>query len=407
MFTLIKLAYRNVFRNFRRSVLSFIAVSLGIFYAIVFLGFMEGFDKQSLKSAIDYMTAHLKMYGNGYINEKDILSLDYRIEEYDKLLNDLQKIKEIKSNAPRIIFSGRLNDGIDELVCIGAGIDPELEDDVFMRSESIIEGEYLKSGEEKMLLGSELAELLGVGADDYLTVIARSKYNTIAALDFQIKGIINSGNPEIDNQFFFIPLDIAQNLLEMENEITEISLLLNNIEDVDAVKNLSLERYGLDVETYRDMMKDLLDMMEMKTKANLIIVFVILLMASAGIINTILMSVYERIREIGTMMAIGMKPKNITYLFCIESAFIGLFGSIVGALLGSVVTYYLETHGLSFEMFGLENITTFPISTFYADLTVGMVVLTFCLGIVVSILSGLYPALKASKMVPSEALRKV
>ena len=407
MYTLIKLAYRNVFRNFRRSVLSFIAVSLGIFYAIIFLGFMEGFDKQMLKSAIDYMTAHLKMYGNGYIDDKDILSLDYRIEEYDRLLNDLQKIKEIKSNAPRIIFSGHLNDGIDEMVCIGAGIDPEREDDVFMRSESIIEGEYLKSGEEKMLLGAELAELFGVGVEDYLTVVARSKYNTIAALDFQIKGIINSGNPEIDNQYFFIPLDISQNLLEMENEITEVSLLLNNIEDVDAVKNLSLERYGLDVETYRDMMKDLFDMMEMKTKANLIIVFVILLMAAAGIANTILMSVYERIREIGTMMAIGMKPKNIAYLFCIESAFIGLFGSIVGALLGSVVTYYLETHGLSFEMFGLEDIKTFPISTFYADLTVGMVVLTFCLGIVVSVLSGLYPALKASKMVPSEALRKV
>jgi len=407
MYTLIKLAYRNVFRNFRRSVLSFIAISLGICYAIIFMGFMQGFDKQMLKSAIDYMTAHLKIYGNGYLSEKDILSLDYRIEEYDKLLNDLQKIKEIKSNAPRIIFSGRLNDGIDELVCIGAGIDPEREDEVFKRSVSLIEGEYIQSGEEKMLLGTELAELFGVGVEDYLTVIARSKYNTIAALDFQIKGIINCGNPEIDNQYFFIPLDVSQNLLEMENEITEVSLLLNNIEDVDAVKNSSLKKYGLDIETYRDMMKDLLDMMEMKAKANILIVFVILLMASAGIINTILMSVYERIREIGTMMAIGMKPKNIAYLFCLESGFIGLFGSMVGSLLGSAATYYLETHGLSLEMLGLKGITTFPISTFYADLTVGMVVLTFSLGIIVSILSGLYPALKASKMVPSEALRKV
>ena len=101
------------------------------------------------------------------------------------------------------------------------------------------------------------------------------------------------------------------------------------------------------------------------------------------------MSVYERIREIGTMMAIGMKPKNIAYLFCFESAFIGLFGSIVGSLLGSAAAYYFETHGMSFEMFGLKDITTFPISTFYADLTAGTVILTFCLGVVVSVLSGL------------------
>ena len=412
MYSLLKLAYKNVFRNFRRSLLTFIAISLGLGLSIIMICFQLGFEMQAINLTIDTKTSHLKLYGSGYTDEKKLLSLDYTINNYEEILENLKQIRGIKNCAPRILFSGYLNDGIDELMCIGAGIDPESENNIFNRKESVIKGEYLEPGEEKMLLGDDLAELFKVNTGDYLTVVTRTKYGTIAALDFEIKGIIDSGNPEIDNQYFFIPLDIAQEILETENQVTEISLRLNNKNNIKDIKNiiLSLPDYKnqFETETYVEMLEDLIRLFSIKKKSTAIIAGIFLLMAATGIANTMLMSVFERTKEIGTMMAIGMKPNKIVSLFCLEAAFIGVFGSIIGCGFGSAVTYYYEIYGINVESMGMDNLKEFPLSSvMYADLMPEIVLIVFVLGIVISVLSALYPAVKASHLVPSEALRKV
>ncbi|MFC1558682.1 ABC transporter permease [candidate division KSB1 bacterium] len=412
MCSLLKLAYKNVFRNFRRSLLTFIAISLGLGLSIIMICFQLGFEMQAINLTIDTKTSHLKLYGSGYTDEKKTLSLDYTINNYEELLENLKQIRGIKNCAPRILFSGYLNDGIDELMCIGAGIDPESENRIFNREESVIRGEYLVPGEEKMLLGEDLAELFKVNTGDYLTVVTRTKYGTIAALDFEIKGIIDSGNPQVDNQYFFIPLDIAQEILETENQVSEISLKLNNKNNLHNIKNVIFShpdyKDKFEAETYIEMLKDLIRLFSIRKKAIVIIAGIFLLMAAAGIANTMLMSVFERTKEIGTMMAIGMKPNKIVSLFCLEAAFIGIFGSIIGCGFGSVVTYYYEVNGINLESTGVDKLKELPISsTMYADLIPEIVLFVFVLGIIISVLSALYPAVKASRLVPSEALRKV
>lgn len=412
MYSLLTLAYKNVFRNFRRSLLTFIVISLGLCLSIIMICFQFGFEMQAINLAIDTRTGHLKLYGKGYTEDKKSLPLDFTINNFNELSNKLQKIEGISSFTPEILFSGYLNDGTDELLCTGVGINSVLDEDVFKRQQSVIKGEYIKPGEEKMLLGKDLADLFKVDAGDYLTVITRTKYGTIVALDLEIKGIVKSGNPEVDNQYFFIPLDVAQEILEMENQITEISIRLDSKEKTETVKNEILAIPGfrdkLEAETYREMMKDLIRLFSIRKKSIAIIAGIFLLMATAGIANTMLMSVYERIKEIGTMMAIGMRPAKIIILFCLEAAFIGLFGSITGCGLGSAVTYYYEVHGINMEQISMESFKGLPISsTIYADLIPEAVILVFIIGIVISILSALYPSIKASQLVPSEALRKV
>lgn len=410
---LLKLSFRNIFRNFRRSLLTFLGIAIVVCLSILMVGFSLGIEGQSIRLSAETRTGHVKIHGLGYSDEEEDLTLplDFTIADYPDVIETIGNVRSVRSAAEKIVFSVSLTDGIDELRMSGAGINPESEQTAFKLADYIIEGDYLNRGEERILLGDAVAELFNAEPGDYMTIIARTKYGAITALDVEIAGVVHVNNPEIDSNFLFMPLDVAQVILEMENEVTEIAVFGRSMEDAGNLSSALSEQLNSDlyeVVTWEYMSKDLIRLFQLRAKARQIMYFVLVLMASASIMNTMLMSVFERINEIGTLMAFGFHRRSILWLFALEGIFLGAIGSIIGCIVGGSVTYYLKIKGLSLSVFGQVGFDNLPFgSRIYAEIDHVMLLAFLAIGITVAFLSALYPAWKGAHLEPYEALRSI
>ena len=412
MLLILKLAFRNVFRNFRRSLLTFLSIAIGIGLSIMIVGFSIGFEKQALLLSVATKTGHIKLYSKGYINDKLTLPLDYTIVDYAVIITEIHEEKGVLSAAGRILFPGTLTDGRDELRLTGAGIHAAREDVTFHLSDHIIDGNYIKNGEEKILLGDEVAGLFNIGTGDVLTIIARTKYGSITALDVEIAGIFHVNNPEIDNNYFFLPLDVAQTMLDMNNEVTEITLFGHSMQEADALVaaiDERLDNNAYDIVTWEYLLRDLLRLFRIRAKSRQILYAILFILAAASIMNTMLMSVYERTREIGTLMALGFRWRKVLWLFSFEGVYLGVLGSTFGCIAGGWFTYYFKINGLNLDFFGgssgIQNMPLAPV--LYPEINPVMLSYFFMIGILVALLSAAYPSWKGARMEPTDALRAV
>ncbi|MFQ6618146.1 MAG: ABC transporter permease, partial [Fidelibacterota bacterium] len=376
---LLKLAYRNVLRNKRRSLITFSAITISIFMLVLSSGIMTGIGNQSKRNIIDTQAGHLKIFSPQYWENRETLPLEYTLKDAYLILKLISENPEIQGSAERIVFPAMLNDGVNNLFCIGIGIDPERDKNVFKIAESI-NGEYLSPGDEKMLIGIGLAKILGVTAGDQLTLIARTRYNAIEARDLIIKGIINTGNPEIDNVAVFIPIKLAQQSLEMNGDITEITLRLKDLGKINRMKiqlKRELERNGISgiISTWRDLSRDFISLHNAKKGGFGVIMAIIVIISAVGIVNTMFMSTFERTREIGMMMALGFKDRDVKRLFLLEGAILGGSGSLLGSLLGSILTYAGEIYGINLTALYGEMELGYPVKDIlYLDLTTATVI---------------------------------
>jgi putative ABC transport system permease protein len=407
---LIKLAFRNIFRNFRRTFFTFIAIAIGLALMLMTDSLLQGIDVQSFAKIINYETGHVKIFSLGYQKDKDNLPLDKLITAPSNLIGTLRRDTEVAGVTSRVNFRIMLSDRIDEIPAIGVAINPADDQSVFELKQSIEQGQFLVGSEEAMLIGEKLAQDFGVGVGDYLTVLARTKYDTYQALDLKIKGILRTEDPQIDWYSVVIPLDVGQNSLDLQQGVTEIDIKLKDINEVDSFKSkLAKEIPGLEIATWKDLAEDVLAISKAKYTGSFVIFSAIVLISLIGISNTILMAAFERVKEIGMMGAMGMKRGEIVKLFVLEGTMIGLLGSLTGCLLGALlVGGWMVPFGIDFSQFmrqmgpigyrttghfvGVWHLIMFPVA--------------FVFGLAVSALTSLYPAFVASRMEPSEALRK-
>ncbi len=278
-----------------------------------------------------------------------------------------------------------------------------------------------KRGEYQILLGKSFADDLGLGVGDIVTarVITSRTDDQFSwnAVDFEIKGIFDTANPNINSAYVFLPIEVAQEVMSLGSGITEIVVRLKSDDSAvlstvrETLEELIKETGApLSVFSWDDLAGDFQAISQMKTKNTSMLIMIMLFIASMGIVNTMLMAVLERTREIGMMMALGMKKSEIKRVFLFEGGFIGVLGSLVGCILGSLGSWLLEIYGISLKSMG-ENYNEivsafYPLKDkFYADLTFGPVFWTFLLGTLISVVATYYPASRAAKMDPVEALR--
>lgn len=406
----LRLAWRNLRRNRRRTWITATTVALAVLLLQMSMSMMIGLERQSYDNLINYQTAHAKLYARGYFENREELPLDYTLTDLAALQATVRQVSGVAATTPRLVFQASLSDGVDQVACLGTGIQLSGTDtDVFRIPQAVVDGEFLRPGEEGMLLGSGLAELFEVGVGDWLTVLTKTRDGAYEALDLPIVGVVGTGNPVIDRNTFLVSLQSARYMLDLRDEATEVAVRFSlGAREATTLRTLAetVEQLGYEVKGWREAEADFLAFAAMKRMGSWVLLSIFVVLALVGVTNTVLMAAFERTREIGMLMAVGLRGGGVRKLFLTEGALAGLLGGAIGSLLALVLIAYLASVGINLTALYGDMDIGYPVKDrMYPALEFGTLVVVWLLTGVAAAVASLYPAARASRKPPVEALR--
>ncbi|MFH1760121.1 MAG: FtsX-like permease family protein [bacterium] len=418
MKTIWKIALRNIRRHTRRTLLSAITIGVGLMFFIFMDSVMSGFDRGAIDNMIELSVSALKIQTRAYDKEKDSYPLKYGISNIHKIQGFLRKDTRVKGITSRTRFLGELSNNAQTCPVVGTIVDPATDSTVF-GLKKYLEGSYFSGNNDReIILGKDLARDLAVSAGDYITLFALTRYETNNADEFKVTGILKTTDPNINKSSVLISFAGANDFLDLEDLVTEINVSLvhrtnfkNFLSDMKELQaSTNREFNNLAVDTFLELGAAILEMSKQKKGFGFIFMGALLLIAAVGIFNTVLMSVYERIREIGVLRAHGMKPREITWMFLLEGTITGAIGSTMGVILGCLINALLVAYGYPMDKLGGDGMDTSGIpvwGTIYGQWNIEMIIFAFFFGIIVATIAGIIPARQASKMNVTKALRFV
>lgn len=405
-----RIALRNVFRNYKRSLITALAVFIGTGAIVVGRGLLNGVYDTVIGGVTEAVTGDVQIHLNGYLEATEALPLHLSFkydESLEKLVREDPRVLDVSG---RIAFSGLVTDANQEntTVFYGVGMDPDHEFNITPRNKgNIVAGQALSNDDPTgIVLGKELADNLKLNVGDEITLLVNTREGSLNGKDVKVRGIAKFRLPGLVNKAVHLPLSTAQTLLYMQGDVTEVAIKVKGkeIETVNGVnegltKRLAGAYPDLRSNTWLDVSSFYLNFLNMMDYVFAVLIVVFFVVMVAGIANTMLMSVLERVSEIGTMMAIGVRRKRILNLFLSESMVLGAMGAVAGTGVAFVLILYYGYQGLMFPLPGGNEGAVYPrIDLSYIVMIVGA-------ALVVSVISALYPAWRASRLTPVDALR--
>ncbi len=401
MIHLYKMAFRDLGRNRRRSFFSALALAMGLALLLLMASVIEGEIRGSMDSSIKLQSGHLQVRAKSYEEEKTSLAWEDLIEDPDSISAKIASLPAVKIATPRLFASGIVAVG-DETVGVRIiGIDPPSEANAPFRA-GMISGDFLNADDRQgILIGQPLAEDLGLKAGDMVNLLANTSNGDVDEQPFIIRGVYTTHTPGYDQSTVFMPLAKAQAITQTENHASTIFILLRDRDQTAAVA-ASLQTSQYQVETW-EQMNEILVQTEQYSNAVMILLYLIILGITATvIINTLIMAVFERTREIGILSAIGMKGGRIMAMFFAESSLLAVGGIGMGLIIGSLLVAYFTKYGFFIGNMGITGILLGE--RIYAYMTLNDTISLTITAFVVTLLAALYPALLAARMEPVEAL---
>ncbi len=404
--TTLRLAWRNLQRNKRRTVLTASALTVGIMVLIVSRGLLDGIDQQSIDNLITFDLAHVKAFAPGYIDQ-EFPDLDSVLSGVDQLIDNIDKVEGVKASTARLEMTGQMIFGIEETFVRVIGIDTRTDPEVFGTLDAIVEGETIDDETPAALIGDRLAKDLGIKVGDLITVLVRSAPGALNPRILTISGILSSGHPKVDQFAVFIPLSLARDMALLPNSATEIAVKADRESRVKRLEEqLAAAFPDLDWRDWKELATDFLSLARMKRIGSGIVIGVLILMAAVGIANTLVISVYERTREIGALRALGFTRKQVKAIFLWEGFLIGLIAGIVAVVLGVAIVAYLSKHGISLATYGEMDIG-YPVrDAIYPIVSSLSVASSFVFGLVLSLVASWGSANRAARGEVVRALRE-
>ena len=402
-----KLAVRNVFRNRRRTLITLAAMGFGAAAIIVFGGFVHAIYYGVRESTIRSQVGHIQLYRNGYSEKGTVAPFDYLIADYPALRDELLRLPHVKAVTARLGFSGLVSTGDTTTAFVGSGVVPEGEVDLAALA-VIVAGTDLTSREPRgVTLGVGLARAFGVKPGDDLTLLTTTKGGAINALAVKVRGIWESGEKAYDDRFLRVALSEAQRVLDLEGgEVQSVVLLLDATDHTAAVRadieRLIRERgLELEIKTWDDLALRYHQVRELFGRIFAVLTLIVSVMVVFGITNTMTMAIFERTREIGTVMALGTRRRGVVSMFVLEGFVLGVLGALAGVVLGVALAKAISAVGI--------QLPPPPGSTrgFLVQIFVVPTVLARAveLSIVAATLASIYPAWRAARLNVVEALR--
>jgi ABC-type lipoprotein release transport system permease subunit len=401
MIQLFKMAFRDLGRNRRRSFFSSLALAFGLALLLLLAAFIHGEMSSAIDSTIRLQSGHLQVRAKSYDESKNSLKWEDLVENPDQVAAQIASLAPVKVATPRLFASGIVSVRNESAGVRIFGIDPLSEANAPYRA-GMVSGDFLTADDRQgILLGQALADKLGLKAGDQVNLSVNTSNGDVAEQVFTIRGIYSTQTNGFDSTTVFMPLAKAQTITQTENHASTIFILLKDAAQTDSVAT-AIKTSQYQVLTWTQMDELILQTEDLANSYMVIFYLIVLGVTATVIINTLIMAVFERTREIGILSAIGMKSHRILAMFLAESSLLAVGGIIMGLILGGLVVAYFTRYGFYIGNMGVTGILIS--NTIYTDLTLNDTVTLTITAFVVSLLAGFYPALLAARMEPVDAL---
>ena len=404
----LELAWRNVWRNSRRTMVILTAVVIGVWSMVFLSAFSRGMLNNMLKNGKSVLIGDIQIHNKDYRADP---SIDKSIKEpgmIKTLLNEI--LPEDAIFTQRIKVSAYASNARHSSGIVMVGIDPEKEQEISFIGKSIVKGAYLQANDNRgIIVGQALLDKFDTKTGKKLILMTRNRLGKVTSKAFRIRGVYKAEMEATEKTYLFVTMSGARKLLNMQTAISEVSIVLSEEKQVEPIAKVLNEKLDIDqysVETWKDLLPMLEAYLDMFNSFMYIWYVVVFIAMGFGIVNTSLMAVFERVREFGLLRALGMKPWWVVRSVLTESMFVLVLGIAAGNFLGIISILLLKGNGLDLaifgkgsEFFGMSRII-YPQLTLFDVMNISFVI--FFLGVLVS----LYPAFKASRITPVEAMRE-
>jgi len=405
----LRLAWRNIWRHRRRTVIVVLSIGLTLSMMMMYDGMMAGFQQGIFGNAIRVLGGNIQVHATGYLNEFDQKPLL-------PLVDDALVVKAALAQPNVIAASRRINTGGLASNRVGAfaveiiGIEPEQELPVSLSAQHVAAGKFLTSADKDVLfIGKGLADAMRVAVGDRIPLAGRATHDQMRTRTMTVGGIFDLGMPDIEKRSVYMSLAEAQDLYSLPGQSTEVAIMLQSMgQEPGVVSTLSRQLPGYEVTPWQTNFPDLVTTITRKDGVMDIFSVIILVIAGIGIFNMLMMAVYERTREIGILGAMGLKPRQISLLFVLEGAMLGVVGIAFGVALGMLCNAALGAVGIDFSKFSsVTEYTALITGKIYSTLGTEKLPMRAITVMIIALIAALYPAREASLSEPATALHYV
>lgn len=406
MNVLMMMAWRNVWRNRIRAAILLSAMAMGLIGILVTRGLTRGWLDEMIRYAVETYDGHVKITAPGYHANPVVdhcLSLDPKLYEF------LDRDPRIRGWANRVAAQGLLSTPSQSNIVQIVGIDPRQERTVSFIADSVCEGAFLSAHEPRgVLVGKRLANKLKLGIGKKIVLMASARDGEMGSGAFRIGGVFDTGNGAFDESTVYILLPAAQELFHLDDHVTETVVLVTNIAEdaaVAAAIKLAAGNRGMDVLTWEERLPFIVETIRLSAKTMIVYYAMFFVAMAFGIVNALLMAIGERTHEIGIMMAVGMSRAQLIGLIVVEAWLIGILAVLFGCGFGYLVVWWLRLDGIDLGALTEATLNMGVGRMLYPRLDGPSIVLAAVATLMVAILCSLYPARRASRLAPAEAIR--
>lgn len=418
MTEVLALAVRGVSRNRRRTLITGTMIALGVCSVIFARGYIAGLQVMMTDTLIDVRYGSLQVSQRGYHASAELAPLDVDLPAEGDIHDALAHMKHVEAVSGRISFLGMISKGEASQVFAGLGLDPRTEPKVCPIGPAttyhttagnggdayqLIAGDGLREP-DGVVLGVELARALEAKVGDAITLLVQTRTGSVDAVDARVSGIYVHDQPEDNRRSVIVPLGLAQRVTHMPGRVTAFAVRVSERSKIDGVsraieQKLSASEPPIEVLSWAALGPYLADVMKLQDRVLGVVMVVIFALLLTGVANTMLMSVFERTREVGTLMCLGMRRRRIVVLFVLEAVLLSVLAAGVGTAIGLAAIRIAHAIGLPFFIPAVGKIVVRPtIDAPYVLFTIGAAWVS-------ALLAALYPAWRASRMNPVDALR--
>ena len=406
MKTYFLLAWRNLWRNKRRTLIASASVFFAVLLALVMRSMQEGSYDYMIDASVSMYTGYIQVHAKDYWDKR---SIDKSMEYSQKKISEIDSIPDITLITPRLESFSLISYGNVTKVASVVGIEPEKEDAMTKLKSKLIKGEYLNKDSKGIMIAEGLAQLLKVDIGDSIVVYGQGYHGVTAAAQIPVTGIVKFTLPPLNKSMTYLSLNYAQWLYSAPNRITTLSLMIDQANKIDnvhsAVQALFNDKY--EVMTWPELMPELVQSIEVDNAGGIIMLGILYVVIGFGILGTVMMMTAERTKEFGILISVGMKKWRISYVSILESVFLAFIGLLSGIIVSIPILYYLNQNPvqLTGEMadvmlkFGLDPIMPFR---FAANIFIDQ----FLTVLVIAMIAALYPLSYIRKLEPVRAMRK-